>query len=110
VVTQQGPFTKLNKVQGSVHDLMLEPQEEKGNSDSGEVSQPQHPIQRKLAQVDNIGKDKAKRIRDLSVYAFYFRSIGFTRGLVFLLTALLLVFSQRFSRKYRLSCFTKTTY
>jgi hypothetical protein len=106
-VTQQGPFEKLNRQQGYVHDLMIKPQEERSNLDGEEISQAQHSTQPKLTLVDDVAKDKARKTGDLSVYAFYFRSIGSSRALVFILTALLLVFCQRFSRKYHLPCFGK---
>jgi len=101
VVTQQGTLAKLNKEQGYVRDLMLKPQEEKSNLDGEKVSQSQHSAPLKLTLFDDIAKDKARKTGELSVYAFYFRTIGSSRGLVFLLTALLLVFCQRFSRTYR---------
>lgn len=98
-IAQQGTYDELRQQDGFIKSILLHPapSNDEGSHDA-KVMNNDIKVSTREAAVRDQARDLARRTGDMAVYAYYMKSVGWQKVMVFASFAALAVFTNSFSR------------
>jgi ATP-binding cassette, subfamily C (CFTR/MRP), member 1 len=98
-IAQRGTYDELRQQDGFIKSILLHPtpSSDEGSQDA-KAMKSDIKVSTKEAAARDQARDLARRTGDMAVYAYYMKSVGWRKAMVFAGFAALAVFASSFSR------------